>query len=125
MKDDHSEDQVGYSFLTDKRNKWAAEGRKFVLGRMLSSPQAKTRWIQAGEQPYRAQAVRQYRRQVEGFREKLLVMVHVMGGQPGQTGEILGLRFRNTGQGGVRNIFVQRGIVYFVVWYHKNIRSVD
>ena len=62
LEDDHSEDRVGYLFLTDKRNKWAAEGGKFVLGRMLSSPKAKARWIQAGEQPYRAQAVRQYRR---------------------------------------------------------------
>ena len=62
-----------------------------------------------------AQAVPQYRRQVERFREKLLAMVHVTEGQPGRTGEILGLRFRNTGQGGVRNIFVQRGMVCFVV----------
>ena len=125
LEDDHSEDRVGYSFLTDERNEWAAEGGKFVLGQILSSPQAKARWIQAGEQPYRAQAVRQYKRQMEGFREKLLAMVHVTGGQPGRTGEILGLRFRNTGQGGVRNIFVQRGMVCFVVWYHKNMRSVD
>ena len=109
----------------DERNKWAAEGGKFVLGRMLSSPQAKARWIQAGEQPYRAQAVRQYKRQVEGFREKLLAMVHVTGGQPGRTGEILGLWFHNTGQRGVRNIFVQRGMVCFVVWYHKNMQSTD
>ena len=57
---------------------------------------------------------------MEGFREKLLAIVHVIGGQPGWTGEILGLRFRNMGQEGVWNIFVQRGIVCFVVWYHKN-----
>ena len=37
----------------------------------------------------------------------------------------MGLRFRNTGQGGVRKIFVQRRIVCFVVWYHKNMRSTD
>ena len=80
LEDDHSEDRVGYSFLTDERNKWAVEGERFVLGRMLSSPQAKARWIQAGNQPYRAQAVRQYGRQVENFWEKLLAMAHVTGG---------------------------------------------
>ena len=37
----------------------------------------------------------------------------------------MGLRFRNTGQGGTRNIFVQRGMICFVVWYHKNMRSTD
>ena len=37
----------------------------------------------------------------------------------------MGLRFRNTGQGGVRNIFVQQGMVCFVVWYYKNMRSTD
>ena len=62
--------------------------------------------MQQGEQLYRAQAVWQYKRRVEGFREKLLAMAHVMGGQPGRTAEILGLRFGNTSQRGVRNIFV-------------------
>ena len=97
MKDDHSEDRVGYLFLIDKRNKWAAEGEKFVLRRMLSSPQAKTQWIQVGEQSYCTQAVWQYKQQVEGFRKKLLAMVYVTEEQPGRTGEILGLRFRNMG----------------------------
>ena len=73
-----------------------------------------------GEQSYWAQAVWQYRQQVEGFREKLLAMIHVTEGQPGRTGEILGLRFCNTGQGGVQNIFVQWGMVCFVVWDYKN-----
>ena len=41
LEDDYSEDRVGYLFLTDEWNKWAAEEEKFVLGRMLSSPQAK------------------------------------------------------------------------------------
>ena len=62
---------------------------------------------------------------MEGFREKLLTMVHVTGGQSGWTEEILGLRFRNMGQGGMWNIFVQRRMVCFVVWYHKNMRSAD
>lgn len=32
---------------------------------------------------------------------------------------MLGVRHRNTVQGGHRNLFIEDGIVMFVTWYHK------
>ena len=45
------------------------------------------------------------------------------GGGPGRIPDILGLRWKNTGQGGTRNIFIDNGLVVFVTGYHKGYRS--
>jgi len=47
------------------------------------------------------------------------VLMHMTGGQPARTPEILGLRMWNTENGGVRNIFIDNGVVCFVTMYHK------
>ena len=114
IEDDHSEDRVGHSFLTDKRNEWVIARKGFVLGRVFNSAQIKARWMQAGEQSYREQTIRQYGQQVEEFREKILMAMHITGGQPGQGPEVLGLRIYNTAQGGVQNVFIDRGMVCFM-----------
>ena len=49
--------------------------------------------------------------------------MHMCGGQPGRAPEILSIRWKNTEQGGVRNIFIEDGIVAFVTTYHKGYRS--
>lgn len=53
------------------------------------------------------------------------MLVHMLGGQPGRTPEILGLRFRNTEHGSIRNVFIERGMVSMVAVYHKNFRVKD
>lgn len=51
--------------------------------------------------------------------------MHLVGGQPARSPEILGLRMWNTANGGVRNIFIHQGMVYFVTIYHKGARQTD
>jgi hypothetical protein len=53
------------------------------------------------------------------FRELLLAAVHLLGGQPTRTTELLGIRFVNTPNGGRRNVFIQHQIVYITTGYHK------
>jgi hypothetical protein len=110
LQDDCSEERVGYSFLSDERNVWLG-GDGWVLRRILGDAVRKARWFQDGDNPYRAEAVRQYGMAVEDFRERLLVLMHLIGGQPARAPEIMGLRMHNTGQGGIRNIFVQNGLI--------------
>ena len=64
-----------------------------------------------------------YQRHVERFQELLLILMHLCGGQPSRAPEILGLRWKNTPNGGVRNIFIEQGMVAFVAQYHKGYRS--
>jgi hypothetical protein len=73
--------------------------------------------------PYRIDAVMEYQQKVEAFREKLLLILHMVGGQPARATELIGMRYANTKQGGLRNIFIHRGMMVFVTTYHKNYRS--
>ena len=49
--------------------------------------------------------------------------MHIVRGQPTQATELLRIRYANTKQGGLRNIFIDRGIVAFVTTYYKNYRQ--
>lgn len=126
IQDDHSEERVGYSFLTDDRNTWVQQGEHWVFSRIRQSQLARQRWLQetaAGQNPFRAKTVRAYAQQAEQFRAKLFLLMHMVSGQPARAPEILSIRSRNTANGGIRNLFVHDGMVCFVTTYHKNYRS--
>jgi len=65
----------------------------------------------------------QYKRRIERFLELLLVLIHLCGGQPSRAPEILRLRWKNTGNGGVRNVIIEEGLVEIVAQYYKGYRS--
>ena len=62
---------------------------------------------------------------VEAFREDILIMMHILGGMPARSWEILKVRYSNIEYGGIRNIIIDWGLVYFVTLYHKNYRNSD
>jgi superfamily II DNA helicase RecQ len=66
-----------------------------------------------------------YMKVVQAFREKLLFLMHLTGGQPARAPEILLLRFENTSYGAIRNIFILGQMVCFVTWYHKAFQQKD
>jgi hypothetical protein len=53
------------------------------------------------------------------------MIFHITGGQPPRAPEIIGMRYCNTSNGGIRNIFIHKGMVCFVAAYHKNYRSSE
>ena len=124
LNDNASEEKVGWSFLKDVQNKFAVDGKWWLLKRISHEPHLQQEWFQedGGEQdhPYRAEAVMEYQQKVEQFQEKLLLIMHLVGGQPARATELLGMRHSNTKQGGLRNIFIDRGMMAFVTTYHKN-----
>ncbi|KAF6815375.1 hypothetical protein CMUS01_12464 [Colletotrichum musicola] len=105
IEDDHSETKVGYSFLSDDRNNWWG-----IEGDSIGSQ-------------FDERAVRDYGHTFEQLRERLWMLLHILGGQPGRATELGGLRTVNTTNGGVRNIFVHDKIVCFVTAYHKGYRT--
>jgi hypothetical protein len=66
------------------------------------------------------EAVMEYQQKVEQFQEKLLLVLHLVGGQLARAIELIGIRHINTKQGGLRNIFIDYGMVAFVTTYYKN-----
>jgi hypothetical protein len=72
---------------------------------------------------YRIEAVVEYQYRVEAFQEKILLIMYMVGGQPARASKLIGIRYTNTKQGRLRNIFIDRGIIVFVTIYHKNYQS--
>lgn len=125
IEDDHSETREDYSFLGDDRNTWLREGDEWVFRRIVASRERRSEWGVEGQMTggFRAEAIRAYGRAFEQFRERLWLMMHMLGGQPGRATEIGGVRVANTVNGGVRNIFAHDGMMCFVTSYHKGYRS--
>ena len=64
-----------------------------------------------------------YQWHVERFQELLLILMHMSGGQAARAPELLGIRWKNTEQGSIHNIFIEDGLVTFVTTYHKGYRN--
>jgi RecQ family ATP-dependent DNA helicase len=121
MVDQPSETRVGWSFLDDERNQFAACKQWWLYERMYKEPGIQEQFMEAGRLKKKAMAV--YQRHVERFQELVWVLMHLSGGQPARTPELLGMRWKNTAYGGVRNIFIEEGLVAFVAQYHKGYQS--
>ena len=68
---------------------------------------------------WRGEAIEQYERKRERFQEKLLMLMHLAGGQAARAPEIISIQHRNTANGGIRNVFIDGGMVLYVTAYHK------
>lgn len=130
IEDDHSEARIGYSFVDDERTPWPVDGPRWLLRRVTSEAGLHAAWVGRantgqGSNIFQTKTVGQYERQIEAFREHIWALMHITGGQPARGPEILGIRARNTADGGIRNIFIYEGMVSFVALYHKNFQSTE
>jgi hypothetical protein len=126
VEDDHSDKRIGHSFLTDDRNgEWVSKGDGWIFRWIEASREQKRRWfigsspVQGSQFAWRRAQVRQYEGRVERFREKLWVLMHMMSGGPARSTEIITIRIVNTANGGPRNVYADRGLLFFVTLYHK------
>ncbi|KAK6591533.1 hypothetical protein H4I96_12323 [Botrytis cinerea] len=124
MVDQPSETRVGWSFLDDERNQFAVCKQWWLYERMYKEEQLREQFMNAAGKLKR-EAVAAFQHHVERFQELLWGLMHVCGGQPARAPELLGMRWKNTAYGGVRNIFIEEGLVAFVATYHKGIGVVE
>lgn len=66
-----------------------------------------------------------YGLQVEKALELLLSLVHLGGGLPPRANELLATRHRNTGNGRVRNILVDKGLIMTVTGVQKGFSTTE
>jgi len=62
--------------------------------------------------------LREYSASIDRFLGYLAFLTHLTSGQASRGTELLSLRFQNT-QGGLRNVFLDRGLIMLVTGYHK------
>ena len=124
LSNNPGEEKVRWSFLKDIQNKFAVDGKWWLLKRISHEERLQKEWFkeetEGQDHPYQAEAVMECQQKVEQFQEKLLLIMHMVRGQPTQATELLGMRHSNTKQGGLRNIFIDHGMMAFVTTYHKN-----
>ncbi|KAK4148448.1 hypothetical protein C8A00DRAFT_38983 [Chaetomidium leptoderma] len=122
LHDNVQDTTVGHSFLHHPENTWMEPGRTWLIDRISAEPFTVAEWFR--QLPDRRKVVvtktaSEYLKQVDSFKESLLVAIHLLAGQPARTTELLGIRFINTQSGGLRNIIIEDRMVGIVCKYHK------
>ena len=121
MRDNMSESKVGWSFLDDIRNPWSVDGPWWLFKRVLHEPRLKSRFVSSIEPiRWRRNGMERFEQHLVHFQELLLFCCHFTGGQPSRAPEILSVRHRNSPGGGIRNIGVENGLMFYVPKTHKN-----
>ncbi|KNB16920.1 hypothetical protein FOXG_14929 [Fusarium oxysporum f. sp. lycopersici 4287] len=120
--DDPSESAPGWNFTCHLQNEVLHGHRRWILDRILKETFLRRDFFENEETAkWRLQTVGRYLSTVDTFLERLLLLVHITGGQPARGTELLCIQHSNPedGSGGRRNIFVENGLVSFVTYYHK------
>ncbi|RHZ49046.1 uncharacterized protein CDV56_103939 [Aspergillus thermomutatus] len=101
------------------------QGERWLLDRVLGADWLREEFMeihqigQRDEVLWQEGPVDQYLQQVDRFLQRLLLLVHVTGGQPGRATELLTLTHSNTKHGRHRSNFIEHGLVSTVTTYHK------
>ncbi len=123
MYDNPCEIRVGWSFLDDERSRFEVDGQWWMYERMFKEQKLREHFLGADPaEPFKKGRAAEYQDSIDRFRELLLFLIHVSS-QPPCTPELLGLRWKNSNQGGVRNIIIENGMVGCVAAYHKGYRN--
>ncbi|KAF3030308.1 hypothetical protein E8E12_000480 [Didymella heteroderae] len=123
LKEDPGVFTAGHSFLLDPRNSalLAAGGQRYLLNRVRDSPKLRRRFFLCEDSlTWNPSAIQAYIQLLHVYLERLLLLIHIAGGQPARGTELLTLRWRNSAHGDIRSIFVDNGMLCFVTSYHKN-----
>ncbi|KAL5376689.1 hypothetical protein PMIN02_011724 [Paraphaeosphaeria minitans] len=120
LRDNPTDERPGWNFLKDQRTRLPVDGERWLVERVGQIDQIKGQFMKPGTRSgVDQQEVTRYMDRVVAFREKLIVLMHMTGGQPARGPEIMSIRHSNTVKGAHRNIFIEDGKVVFVTRYHK------
>lgn len=124
IQDNAREETLGYSFLESLYQAAGESTRTWAIAHIWNRPELRARWYGRSKRPDTApdsQALSAYAESIDQMLEHLTILIHLGGGLPARSTEILTLRHRNTAPGGTRNIFIDRGMVMLVTGIHKGL----
>lgn len=128
LLDNAADDTIGHSFVDKLFQHDDGASRGWLIRTILQSISLRDAWVrlvdEEGMELDGKQAF-EYGLCVEKALELLLVLVHLSGGFPPRAHELLAIRHRNTANGGVRNILVDKGLVMIVTGAHKGFSSTE
>jgi superfamily II DNA helicase RecQ len=126
--DDHSNLDLHYSFLTDERNTWIKQDRHFAYRQIMTNGDLLQQWTEhdeSGAFRMRPDVATNYDKRALRFRKHLLALVYLTGGQSMRATELINICYKNTASGGIRNVFLDGGLVNIYTKYHKGAMLTD
>jgi superfamily II DNA helicase RecQ len=123
LRDDPSSMVPGWNFTQDQRTQWPIErGEWWLWDRIQRQPVLREQLLrnhrQTGPQHFQKGSLREWLLYLRRFKEHLLILVHICGGQPPRASEILSLKHSNSTYSR-RNFFIEDSMVVYVTEYHK------
>ncbi|KFY31540.1 hypothetical protein V493_01012 [Pseudogymnoascus sp. VKM F-4281 (FW-2241)] len=120
LADDPSISELGWNFLKHSENLTLHGYEDWLLTRVIKTDWLRDEFLENPQSvKWKKQAVHRYLKQVDSFLERLLLLVHITGGQPARGSELTSLQFCNSTHGIRRSVFIENGLVSFVTFYHK------
>ena len=125
LTDNAAEGKTGWSFVRHPSNRVGTlpDRETWLYERILRNAWLRDEFQEelAGGLGYRWKeaAAQKYLKEVDAFLERLLLLVHITGGQPARGTELLSLRHLNSFHGYHRSVFIEHGMVSTVTSYHK------
>ncbi|KAJ1673709.1 hypothetical protein EV182_004712, partial [Spiromyces aspiralis] len=136
LVDNAAETKAGWSFAEDPRNQEAfggVDGKRWLADRVAREERLRREFFGAdtgtrggrgrggggGGARWRMERVCEYGEATKVFREQLLVLMHMSGGQPARGTELVTVQYKNSTEGDIRGLFVEDGAVVFVTMYSK------
>jgi hypothetical protein len=120
LKDNPAVSTPGWSFLQDPRNTALQGYERWLLNRITGTERMREDFfVEVEPARWRRPAAERYLKQVDAFLERLILIVHIVSGQPARGSEIVSLQHCNTIDNLRRNVFLENGLVSFVTFYHK------
>ncbi|KAF9461605.1 hypothetical protein BDZ94DRAFT_1371120 [Collybia nuda] len=123
LSDDLTNDDVGYSFVSDPRNGFGTD-RDILMRSVLESPRHRRRFLVSldpvtGVPVWNQTAFREWLFHYSRFHALLIVRAEMLGGSPGRMTELTGMTYRNTPTTTTRNLLAFGRYLAILVTYHK------
>lgn len=124
LRDDPTNLERQWNFTNSENNHWPVNGKTWLQDRIQSDAAVQSEFVK-DQFPleWKRSGIESYMRKVVEWRGLLLVLVHMTGGQPARSSEILSVHHSNTVKGLMRNVFIEKGLIVMVSRYHKGYRA--
>ena len=127
LRDDATDRTPLWNFLQHPHNTQLSTYPTWLFSRLISSISDFNTWFTPRAHQELGSSIPKYSHKAQSFftelvafRTDLILLCHILGGQPARGTELLTVRHRNTANGGLRNIFIESGMICIVTTWYKS-----
>lgn len=120
LRDDHSNEDVGWNFLKDVRCRLPVDGKSWLADIVRTSTELDFQFLsrRGSNIVIRPVRVHSYLENLAQFKLLLALLIH-LSAQPARVPELLSIRHQNSTEGEPRGILIDNGMVAIVTRYYK------